>query len=156
MERVVRLAALTVSRSRREVRLEEWLADLAGCEELGIRPRQVALGALMSAMTYRPAPPEGNESTMKGINDMNEQAKGAIRLALYAVWVVMATVWTWIIGTHLSVSGTNLGFNLPGGPIVDITVALLIAGITVGALGLVLGYRSFRHTFYGAPEASAA
>ena len=86
---------------------------------------------------------------------MNEHAKSAIRLALYAMWLVMAIGWTWVFATHLSVSGANLGFGLPGGPAFDLTVPLLIAGIVQIALALVLGIRSFRGGFRYAPEANA-
>jgi hypothetical protein len=50
-ETLVRIAAALLPRSRREVRREEWLADLAGAEEVGIPRMQVALGALRSALS---------------------------------------------------------------------------------------------------------
>lgn len=45
-ERLVRLAAAVLPKEQREIRLEEWSADLAHCGELGITRRQVVLGAL--------------------------------------------------------------------------------------------------------------
>lgn len=50
-ETLVRIAAALLPRSRRAVRREEWLADLAGAEELGIPRVQVALGALQAALS---------------------------------------------------------------------------------------------------------
>lgn len=50
-ETLIRIAAAFLPRSRREVRREEWLADLAGAEELGIPRMQVALGALQAALS---------------------------------------------------------------------------------------------------------
>lgn len=50
-ETLIRIAAAFVPRSRRDRRREEWLADLAGAEELGIPRMQVALGALQAAMS---------------------------------------------------------------------------------------------------------
>lgn len=50
-ERAVRLAARALPAVRREVRREEWLADLHGSRELGINSWTVALGALRDAAT---------------------------------------------------------------------------------------------------------
>ncbi|WP_435748529.1 hypothetical protein [Microbacterium sp. PMB16] len=50
-ETLVRLAAGLLPRARRAERREEWLADLAGAEELGIPRSQVALGALRAALS---------------------------------------------------------------------------------------------------------
>ncbi|MEV7692721.1 hypothetical protein AB0N73_05265 [Microbacterium sp. NPDC089189] len=46
---LVAVAVCLLPRARRQTRREEWLADLAGAEELGISRRQVAWGALVSA-----------------------------------------------------------------------------------------------------------
>lgn len=48
---LIRLAAAFLPRSHREVRREEWLADLAGADELGIPRAQVAVGALRAALS---------------------------------------------------------------------------------------------------------
>lgn len=48
---LIRLAAAFLPRSRRDVRREEWLADLDGAEELGIPRTQVAFGALRAALS---------------------------------------------------------------------------------------------------------
>lgn len=48
-ERIVRLAVLALPTGRREARLEEWLADLDGCQELGLGSWNVVLGAVRSA-----------------------------------------------------------------------------------------------------------
>lgn len=48
---LIHLAAALVPKERRELRREEWLADLAGADELGIPRMQVALGALQAAMS---------------------------------------------------------------------------------------------------------
>ncbi|WP_395639667.1 hypothetical protein [Pseudolysinimonas sp.] len=53
-ERVVRLAAATLPRRVRDIRREEWLADLEHADELGIPRRDVAFGAVTSALTARP------------------------------------------------------------------------------------------------------
>lgn len=50
-ERVIRLAARALPRARREVRLEEWLADLEGCAELGLSTWIVPLGAVRDVAT---------------------------------------------------------------------------------------------------------
>lgn len=50
-ETLVRIAAGLLPRAFRAQRREEWLADLAGAEELGIPRSQVALGALRAALT---------------------------------------------------------------------------------------------------------
>lgn len=50
-ETLVRIAAATLPRALRAQRREEWLADLAGAEELGIPRSQVALGALRAALS---------------------------------------------------------------------------------------------------------
>lgn len=50
-ETLVRMAAGLLPRSRRALRREEWLADLAGAEELGIPRSLVAFGALRAALT---------------------------------------------------------------------------------------------------------
>ncbi|WEK61543.1 MAG: hypothetical protein P0Y60_01910 [Candidatus Microbacterium colombiense] len=50
-ETLIRVAAGFLPRDRRAVRREEWLADLAGAEEVGIPPRQVVIGALVAAIS---------------------------------------------------------------------------------------------------------
>lgn len=50
-ETLVRFAAALLPRARRAQRREEWLADLAGAEELGIPRSQVVLGALRAALS---------------------------------------------------------------------------------------------------------
>lgn len=52
-ERIVRLAVRALPARRREARLEEWLADLAGCRELGLGSWGVALGAVRCAAMSR-------------------------------------------------------------------------------------------------------
>lgn len=52
-ERIVRLAVRALPAGRREARLEEWLADLDGCQELGLGSWSVVLGAVRSAAMSR-------------------------------------------------------------------------------------------------------
>lgn len=52
-ERIIRLAARALPGARREVRLEEWLADLEGCAELGMPTWVVPLGAVRDVATTR-------------------------------------------------------------------------------------------------------
>ena len=137
LERLIRAAAAVVPLSHREECLEQWLADLAHCDELGIARSQVAFGAVLSAMTYRPA------GTTKGIA-MSEETKHGIRLALYGAWNLAAIVWVWSFCTHLAVSGSNVGFRLPNGPLVDITLVFIGAGVAALIGGVVLGFRSLR------------
>ena len=48
--RLVRLAAALLPRDQRSIRYEEWSADLDHCGELGIRRRDVVLGALRTGL----------------------------------------------------------------------------------------------------------
>jgi hypothetical protein len=48
-ERLVRVAVTLLPRARRDARREEWLADLAGAEEVGIPRAQVVWGAFRAA-----------------------------------------------------------------------------------------------------------
>lgn len=53
-ERVVRAAAATLPRRMRDIRREEWLADLEHAPELGIPRSAVAFGAVVAVLTARP------------------------------------------------------------------------------------------------------
>jgi hypothetical protein len=135
-EWIVRRVASTVPAAHRQERLEEWLADLAGCEELGIPTRQIAIGAVLSTLAYRPTPTNGY--------GMPEHTRHALRLVLYVATIAASVVWVWVHGTHLSVSGSNVAFALPGGVIADVIPLFLIGGVVVGALATGFGYRSLR------------
>jgi hypothetical protein len=135
-EWVIRRVASTVPAAHRQERLEEWLADLAGCEELGIRPRQIAIGAVLSTLAYRPAPTNGY--------GMTDHTRHALRLVLYVATIAASVAWVWIHATHLAVSGSNVSFALPGGLIADVVPAFLVGGVVVGGLAAGFGYRSLR------------
>ena len=145
-EWVVRRVASTLPATHRQERLEEWLADLAGCDELGIPTRQIAIGAVLSTLSYRPAPTNGY--------GMSEHTRHALRLVLYVATVVASVAWVWVHGTHLSVSGSNVAFALPGGAMLDLILLFLISGVVVGGLAVGFGYRSLR-LFRAAASAAA-
>jgi len=146
-EWVVRRAAAAVPATHREKRLEEWLADLAGCEELGIPTRQIAVGAVLSTLAHRPAPTNGH--------GMTEHTRHALRLVLYVATVVASVVWVWVHGTHLSVSGSNVSFAFSGGVVTDVIPVFMVGGAVVGALAAGFGYRSLR-LFRAAADAASA
>ena len=151
-EWIIRLSLCAVPRSHRDERREQWLADLAGCAELDMPMRRVVIGAVATAVTFRHAP-RFTEPTTKGTVRMDESLKGVARLVLYAVWVLGSVISVWIMGTHLAVSGSNVGFHMPGGPTVDMIAVMLVASSVSAVVGAALGYRSLRLSFGdGAPD----
>ena len=146
-EWIVRRLASTMPATHREERLEEWLADLAGCEELGIAPRHIAIGAVVSTLAYRPAPTNGY--------GMTEHTRHSLRLVFYVATIAASAVWVWVHGTHLSVSGSNVSFAFSGGVVTDVIPVFMVGGAVVGALAAGFGYRSLR-LFRAAADAASA
>jgi hypothetical protein len=83
-ETVVRIAAGLLPRARRAQRREEWLADLAGAEELGIPRSQVALGALRAALA------EGSRARRAAFTPRRALAVVAIGAGVIAVGAPVA------------------------------------------------------------------
>jgi hypothetical protein len=141
-EWVIRRVASTVPAAHRRERLEEWLADLGGCAELGIPPRQIAIGAVLSTLAYGPAP-KNRPAPTNGYG-MSDHTRHALRLVLYVATIAGAVAWVWVHGTHLSASGGNVGLHLPGGVVLDLVLLFLVGGVVVGGLAVAFGYRSLR------------
>lgn len=78
-ERVVRAAALLLPASRRSLRREEWLADLAGAESLGLSRRAVVGGALRAAVA------EGVSARHAAMTPRRALSAAAIGLAVVMV-----------------------------------------------------------------------
>lgn len=83
-ETLVRIAAATLPRALRAQRREEWLADLAGAEELGIPRSQVALGALRAALT------EGSRARRAAVTPRRALAVVAIGAGVVAIGAPVA------------------------------------------------------------------
>lgn len=89
-ERLVRVAACAVPESTRHVRREEWLADLDGCDELGVGSWDVALGAACYAVSAR-----NLRTVMTSVRSRSWIVVGVATLALGALSAAGVSVGTY-------------------------------------------------------------
>lgn len=123
----VRFAARTLPIGIRERYREEWLADLEGAAEAGVRASGVVVGALMfSATVHRDHP---DVLGMPLSTAARRQARWAAALLLSAVVLAFGT---WITG----------GFSASGTPIAVAVTVLTVVTVGFCAAGLLATWRA--------------
>ncbi|MGV3712551.1 hypothetical protein [Pseudolysinimonas sp.] len=140
---VVRVAVRLAPPDVRDARREEWLADLEHGAEVDYSSSQIALGALVSAVSEYARHGRTHPSP-NGALPVSEHIKFSIRLALYAAWIVLSAVWIWTWSTQAaatSASGSGPQFQI-GGSYIWAAVPMMIAGIVSLILGAGLAVRS--------------
>lgn len=100
-ERLIHAAATLLPRPRRDARREEWLADLAGADELGMSRAAVVGGALRAAVS------EGIRSRRSAITPRRVIAAAAIGLGIVVVGAPAAAVAAYLISDARGVVTTE-------------------------------------------------
>lgn len=142
---VVIASAHLIAPPRRGIFREAWLADLRDSASADVGPVQIAIGAVLTALS----PHNLRELLQHAPNGRNEHVKEhhktQARLALLSIWTIGAALaFSASLSSFPTPSGSGPQFTFPGGVSVwfgPVAAGVTAAAVLLGVVGIVLERR---------------